>query len=154
MHRGAAMITSLFSRDHASRDQGGAQAHRDQAGAAAGFIMFASIVMIITGLFDMITGIAGIARNAYYVVSPDYIYRFDVTAWGWTHVSFGLLLVGAGYCLLAGRAWARGLAVVLAAFNAVENFMFMPYSTAWSLLAIVLDVVVIWAIAQESRELA
>jgi hypothetical protein len=145
------MITSPFSRD---RGKAQAQAHRDRAVVAAGFMMFASIVMIITGLFDMITGIAGIAENAYYVVSPEYVYRFDVTVWGWTHVSFGLLLIGAGYCLLTGRAWARGLAVVLAAFNAVENFMFMPYSTAWSLLAIALDVVVIWAIAQEGREFA
>jgi hypothetical protein len=140
------MITSPFT-----RGRGKAQAHRDQAGAAVGCAMFASIVMIITGLFDMIIGIAGIMQNAYYVVSPDYIYRFDVTVWGWVHLSFGLLLVGAGYCLLIGRAWARILAIVLAAFNAVENFMFMPYSTAWSLLAIALDVVVIWAVVQDGR---
>jgi vacuolar-type H+-ATPase subunit I/STV1 len=143
------MITFPFS-----RDRGKAEARREQAGAAADLTMFASVVAIITGLFDMIIGIAGIARNAYYVVSPEYIYRFDVTAWGWTHLSFGLLLVGAGYCLLTGHAWARGLAVVLASFNAVENFMFMPYSTAWSLLAIALDVVVIWAIARDGREFA
>jgi hypothetical protein len=128
--------------------------HGTGTAVAAGLTTFASVILIITGLFDAITGISGIARNAYYVVSPQYIYRFDVTAWGWTHLIFGVLLVLAGFALLTGRTWARLLAVVLAALNAVENFMFMPYSTAWSLLVIALDVAVIWAVARDSREFA
>jgi hypothetical protein len=116
--------------------------------------MFASILMIIAGFFDVIAGISGIVHSAYYAVSPDYVFRFSVTAWGWAHLIFGVLLVLAGYALLTGRAWARTLAVVLAALNAVENFMFLPYSTAWSLLAIALDILVIWAVVRDSREFA
>jgi hypothetical protein len=116
--------------------------------------LFASVVLIISGLFDVITGISGIARNAYYTVSPEYIYRFDVTVWGWAHLAFGLLLAGAGFALLTGRTWAAMTALVLAALNAVENFMFMPYSTAWSLLAITLDITVIWAVSSQITDVA
>jgi hypothetical protein len=132
------------------------ETHRGDAGSAlaAGLTVFASIMIIIAGFFDVIAGISGIAHSAYYAVSPEYVFRFSVTAWGWAHLTFGALLVLAGFALLAGRTWARTLAVVLAALNAVENFMFLPYSTAWSLLAIALDVLVIWAVVRDSREFA
>jgi hypothetical protein len=125
-----------------------------KSAAATGLTMFAAVVIIIAGAFDIFGGIAAIARNAYYVISPQYVYRFDVTAWGWTHLIFGAILVLAGSALLAGRTWARVLAVVLAALNAIENFLFLPYSPVWSVLIIALDIAVIWALTRDSHSAA
>jgi hypothetical protein len=39
------------------------------------------------------------------------------------------------------------VAITLAVLSAISNFLFIPYYPFWSLLIIILDVFVIWAIA-------
>ena len=52
----------------------------------------------------------------------------------------------AGLSLLAGRAWARIVAVVVAFVSAVGNIAFMSAQPFWSTLMIALDIIVIWAV--------
>jgi hypothetical protein len=57
-----------------------------------------------------------------------------------------VLLIVAGLVVGTARPWARLVGVVFAALSAVANFLFVPYSPAWSLTIISLDVVVICAL--------
>ena len=121
---------------------------------AGGFTVFAGVMMIIVGVFHAAAGLAGIIENEFYVVTPNYLYSFDATSWGWIHLLLGILVAAAGFAVFAGRLWARAVGIVLATLSAIANFLFLPYYPIWSVLIIALDVVVIWALAFHGGELA
>ncbi|HEX3210984.1 MAG TPA: hypothetical protein VH016_00330, partial [Actinomycetota bacterium] len=126
---------------------------KDTSGWAAGFTMFAAVMMIMVGVFQAIQGLIGIFENEFYVPTRNYLFQFDATSWGWTHLLLGLLVAFAGYGLMSGKTWARTVAIFLAVLSAIANFAFIPYYPFWSLLIITLDVFVIWAIAAHGGEL-
>jgi hypothetical protein len=128
------------------------RAAQTTSGWAVGFILFAAIMMIMSGIFEALAGLIAIFENEFYVATRNYLFQFDATTWGWTHLLVGLLVAFAGWGLLSGRTWARTVAIILAVLSAIANFLFIPYYPFWSLLIIALDVFVIWAIAAHGRE--
>jgi hypothetical protein len=121
--------------------------------AAAGTILFAGIIMIVAGAFHLIQALSALFNDQIYVAGEEYIYKFDLTSWGWIHLLGGVLLVLGGIFLFRGAMWARILAVVLASLSAVLNFMWLPYYPLWGIIIIVLDVVIIWAVLAHPRDL-
>ncbi len=81
------------------------------------------------------------------MVAPNYIYTFDLTAWGWIHLLIGLAFVAIGICLLLGQGWALIAGIVVAAISALINFTWLPYSPFWAILLIAVDLLIIWALA-------
>ena len=122
-------------------------------GSAVGFIVFAGILMIMAGIFQFIAGITGIAQNEIYITTPNYLFKFDATAWGWIHMLVGIVVGFAGWALLAGRTWGRVVAITVAALSALANFLFIPYYPIWAITIITLDVFVIWAVAVHGGQL-
>jgi hypothetical protein len=129
------------------------RAAQETPGLAVGFILFAAVMMIMVGVFQALQGLVAIFENEFYVPTRNYLFQFDATSWGWTHLLLGLLVAFAGYGLLSGKTWARTVAIFLAVLSAIANFAFIPYYPFWSLLIIALDVFVIWAIAAHGGEL-
>jgi hypothetical protein len=141
------MTNEAYSSSPARRAQG------ETSGAAVGFILFAAVMMIMAGVFQALQGLIGIFENEFYVPTRNYLFQFDATTWGWTHLLIGLLVAFAGWGLLSGRTWARVVAITLAVLSAIANFAFIPYYPFWSLLIITLDIFVIWAVAAHGGEL-
>jgi hypothetical protein len=125
----------------------------EPSGTAVGFILFAAIMMIMVGVFQAIQGLVGIFENEFYVSTRNYLFEFDATTWGWTHLILGLVVAFAGWGLLSGRTWARAMALILAVLSAIANFLFIPYYPFWSLLLVTLNIFVIWAVAAHGGEL-
>ncbi|MFL6220072.1 MAG: hypothetical protein ACJ742_16260, partial [Actinomycetes bacterium] len=100
---------------------------RDTSGWAAGFTVFAAIMLLMVGVFQALQGLIGIFENEFYVQTRNYLFQFDATTWGWIHLVLGLLVAFAGWGLLSGRTWARTVAITLAALSATANFLFIPY---------------------------
>ena len=127
--------------------KGAGRADQTTSGWAVGFILFAAIMMIMVGVFQAIQGLVALFENEFYVQTRNYLFKFDATTWGWTHLLLGLLVAFAGWGLFSGRTWARTVAIILAVLSAIANFAFIPYYPFWSLLIITLDIFVIWAVA-------
>jgi hypothetical protein len=124
-----------------------ARADREASGWAVGFILFAAIMMIMSGIFQAIAGLVAIFENEFYVATREYLFQFDATSWGWIHLVVGVVVAFAGWGLLSGRTWARVVAITLAVVSAIANFLFIPYYPFWALLIITLDIFVIWAVS-------
>jgi hypothetical protein len=118
-----------------------------QSGWVTGIAVFAGTLMILVGVFHALTGLAAILENEFFVTTRNYVYEFDVTAWGWAHLIFGLIVAAAGAGIFRGADWARLVGITLVTFSAVGNFFFIPYYPIWALLIIALDVLVIGALA-------
>ena len=118
------------------------------SGWAIGGITFAVVMMAMIGLFQIIAGLVAIVDDDFYVVTQNYTFDIDTSAWGWIHLLLGILLVLASYGLYSGATWGAAVAIVMAVLAAVENFFFIPYYPFWSLLVIALCVWVIWALTR------
>jgi hypothetical protein len=98
-------------------------------------------------------GLAAILQDTSFIVTQEYVYALDVTTWGWVHLIAGILVLIAGWSLFSGATWARVVGITLALISAIANFASIPYYPFWSILIIVLDVLVIWALAAYGGEL-
>jgi len=125
---------------------------RSDSGWAVGFTAFAAIMMALIGFFQASMGIVAIFNQDFYVTTPNYVFAFDVGTWGWIHLILGVLVLAAGLSLLAGATWARAVGVVLAAFSAIEAFVFIPYQPFWSIIVIAVCVMVIWALTTQTAD--
>lgn len=119
---------------------------------ANGLTIFAGSVMVVVGVWQVLVGISALIRDTVYLTTPNYVYSFDLTGWGWTHLLLGILVGLTGACVLVGQTWARIVGIVLASLSLIANFAFIPYYPLWSILVIALDVAVIWALAVYRRE--
>jgi hypothetical protein len=120
----------------------------DISGGAAAGILFAATILLMVGIFQAIAGLVAIFDDEFYVVTRNYTFDLDTSAWGWVHLIIGLLVAATGWSLFARRAWAGVAAITLATLSAVANFFFIPYYPFWSILMIALDVWVIWALTR------
>ncbi len=119
---------------------------------ATGFIIFAAVMMMLSGAFQALAGLVALFEDEFYVTTPNYLLQLDTTTWGWIHLLLGLLVLVASFAVLGGRIWGRTIGVILAALSALANFVFIPYYPVWSLVVITLDVFVIWALTAHGRD--
>lgn len=111
-----------------------------------GWTVFAAVLMIFGGAMAIFQGIAAIAKDDIFVTTRNYVFQFNLTGWGWIHLTLGIVIVLAGCALFTGAAWARFVGIVLAGLGALANFLWLPYYPLWSIVLIALDVFVIWAL--------
>jgi hypothetical protein len=140
--------------DRAGRMDRGGRGGDQISGWAVGGAVFAAVLMMVAGAFQVIAGITAIVKDQFFARTPNYILTFDLTGWGWIHLVFGALLVIVGAFVLRGAVWARAVAIALVSLSAISNFLFLPYYPLWAILVIAIDVFVIWALATYSRRAA
>ena len=120
-------------------------------GWAVGGTLFAATIMVMIGVFQILMGIAAIARNAFFVRPPHYPYAVSTTGWGWIHLIIGVIVLLTGMFLFRGATWARVVGIGIVALAAIDNFLWLPYYPLWAILLIGLAVFVIWALARSGR---
>lgn len=92
-----------------------------------GFTTVAGALLGTLGVFQALAGISAIAKDDVFAVTDDYVYKFDLTTWGWIHLILGALAVLIGVCLLLGQTWARVAGIALAILSAISQFLWLPY---------------------------
>ena len=127
---------------------------QDVSGWAVGWTAFAGTLMIIMGFFHAITGLVAVLEDDLIVVTPDYIFQFSVTTWGWIHLIAGIIVFLSGFYLFTGAVWARVIGVIIVAFSMVANFAWLPYWPVWSVILIAAGGFVIWALTAHGRDVA
>jgi hypothetical protein len=119
-----------------------------------GWIIFAAVFMIVIGAMNAIQGLAALFRDeSYWVTLQGNVVTFDVTTWGWIHLIFGILLVIVGVMLMQGSTFARVIGIALVSLNLIAQFSWTTLYPFWGLIAIAIDVVIIYALVVHGREL-
>ncbi|MFD7709634.1 hypothetical protein ACFV6E_26045 [Streptomyces sp. NPDC059785] len=128
--------------------------HRSEAtqGVASGLTMFAAVMLFLVGSLAIFRGIMGIAEDEVFVDTRNYVFKFDLTSWGWIHLGFGVVAVIVSLGLFTMATWARVSAMVIAGLVILVNFLSIPYYPAWSITVIAFSGVVIWALCVVHRE--
>jgi hypothetical protein len=128
--------------------------HRSQTSeaTAVGLVTFAGVLLFIAGILDLFRGIMAIAEDDVYVSTPNYIFKFDLTSWGWIQLVLGVVAMAVSAGLFSRALWARVVGVGIAGLLIIANFLSIPYYPVWSLTLIALYAFVIWALCVVRRE--
>ena len=120
-----------------------------------GWVMFGGIVMIIAGAFDALLGLTAILlpSNEYLFLTDEAVILLDAAGWGWWHLIIGAAIVVVGIFVLQGATWARMVGVVLVSINAISQMGLLAVQPLWSLIMILLDIIVIFALIVNGREM-
>ena len=113
---------------------------------AMSLMVFAAAFMVVGGIFHFLNGLAAVINDHFFVIVDGYAYNVDVTVWGWLHIITGVILTLVGVNLLTGKTWARLVAVLMVVCSAMLNFVYIPYQPLWSIVLLVMDGVLLWAL--------
>ncbi len=129
---------------------GEARAH--ERGRGYGFVLFASVMMLVIGCFNLIYGIAAIANSHVFAANAHYVIG-SLRSWGWITLILGALQVLAAGGILSTNQLARWFGVAVLALNAIDQMFFIPAYPVWSLLIIAMDIIALYGLcAYGSRE--
>ena len=138
-------MTSATVRQHGA-------AGRHAEGRGLGMVVFAGALLAVIGFFNLLDGIAAIAKSSFFIGSARYVVG-DLRAWGWVMTIFGAVQLLAAAGVFLGNQLARWFAVAVVGLNAIAQMFFIPAYPFWSLLIIAADIVALWGLcAYGSRE--
>jgi hypothetical protein len=119
-----------------------------------GWIVFASVIMIMVGSFQAFMGFVGLFQPGYYLVDRHGLaVPVDYTVWGWVHLILGVLTIAVALGMLVGQTWARVMGVILGIVLALVNITFINAYPLWITMLITLDVLVIYSLVVHGREM-
>jgi hypothetical protein len=122
--------------------------------AWVGWIAFAAMMMIVTGVFGALSGLAAIVRDEQYVQLNGNVWVFDQTSWGWIHLIIGILVVIVGAMMLQGKAIGMAIGAGIIVLHMIAQFAWMGMYPWWSIVAIAIDVLILYALIVHGGEMA
>ncbi|GID30860.1 DUF7144 family membrane protein [Paractinoplanes brasiliensis] len=134
-------------------DEPYAQPRHGQPSGWVGMVVFAGVMLLMLGGFEIIEGTVALFKDDFYLTTRQgLVIPMDFTAWGWTHILLGAIGVLTGLGILAGQMWARVVGIVIAVLSALANLMFLPAYPFWCSIVIAVDVLIIYALSVHGRE--
>jgi len=119
-----------------------------------GWVVFASFMMMLLGVFQAIQGLVALFDDGFYLVRENgLVVEVNYNVWGTVHLLLGVLLLLSGAGVVTGNVAARTVGVILAGLSALANMVFIGAYPFWSILIITVDVLVIYALTVHGREL-
>lgn len=118
-----------------------------------GWAYFAGFMMIILGAFQAIVGLTALLKQNFYVVTQNHLLVFNYRTWGWIQLLVGILIVVTGSSLIQGRMWARVVGSILVMINLIAQFAFVNVYPVWSIIMMVVDALILYAIFVHGHEL-
>ena len=118
---------------------------RHAEGQGYGLLVFAAVLLLVVGFFNMLYGIAAIANSHVFVANAHYVIG-DLRAWGWVTLIISVLQLVAAGGILAGNQLARWFAVAVVGLNAIAMMFFIPAYPFWALVIIAADVVALYGL--------
>ncbi len=128
------------------------QARQAGRGEGFGMVVFAAVLLAMLGVFNIIDGLAAIARSGVFIGNAHYVIG-DLRTWGWVALILGVAQGLAAVGVLVGNPIARWFGVAAIGLNAIGQMFFLPAYPFWSLMIIAGDVVALWGLcAYGSRD--
>ena len=122
-----------------------------------GWVYFAGILLILRGISQAFLGITALVNKHYLFTTANnnlVVSTANMNAWGWVDLAVGLLVLAVGFSVLHGSTWARVVAVFFAGAAFLVNMAFLGVFPVWSIVAMAIDALVIYALVVHGDEVA
>ena len=120
-----------------------------------GWKLFAGIMIIIVGTFNIIDGLVAITQhNLFKAYSNGQLpVTNNLKTWGWVVLIWGVILILAGFLIFTGSMFGRIVGVLVAGTNAMLQLAYLPHFPFWSFTMILIDVLVIYGLVAHGGRL-
>src|ERR1700758_5291959 len=81
-------------------------------GRGYGLVLFAGVLLLVVGFWNLIYGIAAIAQSHVFVANAHYVFG-NLRTWGWITLILAALQILAGIGVMTGNQVARWAGIVL-----------------------------------------
>ncbi len=120
--------------------------YAEATAAGVGWVVFASILLFIAGIWNFIDGILAIGSSHVYVGGAHFVFS-DLKTWGWIVMILGITQLAAGSAVVSGANWARWFGIAVAGLNSIGQLMFLPAYPFWALAMFTVDMLIIYGLA-------
>lgn len=109
-----------------------------------GWIAFAGVYLLVAAVMNALWGLAALTDRE--VLAGEGLAWSTLTTWGWASLAAAAVQATAGGLVLARRLVGRVLAGVIAFGGLFVNFLSVGAYPLWSILALVANGLVLWAV--------
>jgi len=110
----------------------------------SGWLGFAGVVLIIAGLFDVVSGLWALDNKN--TPADAILYENNLETWGWIYIIVGVIIILAGIGVFSRAQWARFIGILAAMVGILIEFFWMFHTPVRSLVYIVIASLVIYAL--------
>lgn len=118
-----------------------------------GWITFASIMLIASGVLQGIYGVAAIMKQSWYILTTNAGVVLNITTWGWVSLFVGVLLVIAGLAILRGSLFGRSVGIYFVVIGLLANLALLTVAPIWSVIALAAYALTGYAIVAHGGEM-
>jgi hypothetical protein len=123
---------------------------RSAGDAGSGWVAFAGAYLLVAGLMNVIWGIVALSNKSAFHESGLVWSTLDT--WGWIAIVTGTLQGVAGLMIVARRFAGQWLGGILALVGIFVSFFSMGAYPIWSVIALVANGLVLWAVTAHGDE--
>lgn len=116
--------------------------------SSSGWAVFVAAYLAIAGVLNVIWGIVALDNKSYYV-SGGLLWS-ELNTWGWAAIILGAIQILGAALVAARRAGGAIIAGSLAFFGIMLNFLSIGAYPVWSVIMLVVDALIIWAVTVHS----
>ena len=110
--------------------------------AGSAWFTFAAIMFTLAGASNLLWGIGALDNKQY--LPEDGLLASNLTFWGWLSIIWALMALTGATLLFMRNSYSVGVALVLAALNALFWLFAIPVLPIWSMVVIAIDVLIIY----------
>ncbi len=125
----------------------------DNLDRVTGWWLFAGILLSISGVLNVIWGIAAIDESRFFVAETHFILS-NLNTWGWITLILGVLQIIAGLSLFAGGSFGRWFGILTAGLVSIEALLEIPAYPFWSLCIFALSLIILYELAKHPEPAA
>ncbi|MCH7953327.1 MAG: hypothetical protein J4O13_08950 [Chloroflexi bacterium] len=112
----------------------------------SGWVTFAAIIVVIAGMFNLLSGIAAITETDQVKALNQVLYGINIEAWGWFWAAIGVAQLITAILLFARNPTGAMLAILGATISATFTIFLIFVAPLWAITVVALNIGIIWAI--------
>jgi hypothetical protein len=116
--------------------------------SSPGWAVFVAAYLAIAGVLNVVWGIVALDNKSYFV-SGGLLWS-ELNTWGWVAIIVGAIQILGSMLVAARRAGGAVIAGFLAFFGIMLNFLSIGAYPVWSVILLVIDALIIWAVTVHS----
>lgn len=113
-----------------------------------GWILFAWLMILFTGIWNLFEGFFAFFQAAWFIGHPVF---GALWIWALAWMALGALQVAAAGAIMSGRSWGRWFGIVMVGFAGFLHLLAIPVYPWWSVIMVALNVLILYALAAHWR---
>jgi len=115
-----------------------------------GLITFAGVMLTLGGAINLLDGIVALLDASRF--DTEGLLFGSLSAWGVWWLCMGAVLLLTGITILTRSVWGLVFGVTVAGINAITHMFFIAANPGWSLVAMAVDGLIIYALTTRADE--